>query len=171
MTETLKKKSLLSRILKWFGIILLILLILIISAPFLFKKQIVQFVKDTANKELNAKVNFGDFDLSLFRSFPDFSLSVDDVSIANTGVFEGDTLLSAKNLSVGLNLMSVIKGDKYEINEISIKQPRIQAIVLKDGKANWDITKPSADTTHKTPDADSKPFKMSLKKFEIKDGY
>lgn len=171
MTETSKKKSLLSRILKWFGIILLILIILIISAPFLFKKQIVQFVKDTANKELNAKVNFGDFDLSLFKSFPDFSLSVDNISIANVGEFEGDTLLSAKNLSVGLNLMSVIKGDKYEINEISIKQPRIQAIVLKDGKANWDITKPSADTTKTTPDADSKPFKMGLKKFEIKDGY
>lgn len=171
MTDTTKKKSLVGRILKWFGIVLLLLLVLIISAPFLFKNQIVQFVKDTANKELNAKVNFGDFDLSLFRSFPDFSLSVDNVSIANIGEFEGDTLLSAKNLSIGLNLMSVIKGDKYEINEISLNQPRIQALVLKSGKANWDITKPSADTTKETPAADSKPFKMGLKKFEIKNGY
>jgi hypothetical protein len=171
MAETSKKKSLVGRILKWFGIILLVLIVLIISAPFLFKKQIVQFVKDTANKELNAKVNFGDFDLSLFRSFPDFSLSVGNVSIANIGEFEGDTLLSAKNLSLGLNLMSVIKGDKYEINEISLDQPRIQAIVLKNGKANWDITKPSADTTKEVPAADSKPFKMGLKKFEIKNGY
>lgn len=170
MTATAKNKSVLGRILKWFGITLLVLLVLIFSAPFLFKNQIVQFVKDTANKELNAKVNFGDFDLSLFRSFPDFSLSVDDVSIANIGAFEGDTLLSAKNLSVGLNLMSVIKGDKYEINEISLIQPRIQAIVLKNGKANWDITKPSADTV-KTQPEDSKPFKMGLKKFEIKNGY
>jgi uncharacterized protein involved in outer membrane biogenesis len=169
MTDT-KKKSIVSRILKWFGIILLLLLVLIISAPFLFKKQIVQFVKDTANKELNAKVNFGDFDLSLFRSFPDFSLSVDNVSIANIGEFEGDTLLFTKNLSIGLNLMSVMKGDKYEIKEISLNQPRIHALVLKNGKANWDITKPSADTTKQTP-ADSKPFKMSLKKFEIKNGY
>jgi hypothetical protein len=170
MTDT-KKKSLVGRILKWFGIILLVLLVLIISAPFLFKNQIVQFVKDTANKELNAKVNFGDFDLSLFRSFPDFSLSVDNVSIANIGEFEGDTLLVSKNLRVGLNLMSVIKGDKYEINEISLDQPRIEAIVLKNGKANWDITKPSADTTKEVPAADSKPFKMGLKKFEIKNGY
>jgi vacuolar-type H+-ATPase subunit H len=170
MTNT-QKKSLVGRILKWFGIILLVLLVLIISAPFLFKNQIVQFVKDTANKELNAKVNFGDFDLSLFRSFPDFSLSVDNVSIANIGEFEGDTLLAAKNLSIGLNLMSVIKGDKYEINEISLDQPRIEAIVLKNGKANWDITKPSADTTKETPAADSKPFKMGLKKFEIKNGH
>jgi hypothetical protein len=170
MTETPKKKSLLRRILKWTGITFLVLIILIIAAPFLFKKQIVQFVKDTANKELNAKVNFGDFDLSLFRSFPDFSLSVDSVSVANIGEFEGDTLLYAKNLSVSLDLMSVINGDKYEIHTISIDQPRIHAIVLKDGKANWDITKPSTDTAV-ADTAKSAPFKMGLEKFEIKNGY
>jgi hypothetical protein len=170
-TETpKKKKSLLRRILKWTGITFLVLIILIIAAPFLFKKQIVQFVKDTANKELNAKVNFGDFDLSLFRSFPDFSLSVDSVSVANIGEFEGDTLLYAKNLSLSLDLMSVIKGEKYEIHSISIDQPRIHAIVLKDGKANWDITKPSADTTA-ADTSKSAPFKMGLEKFEIKNGY
>ncbi|HEX8517123.1 MAG TPA: AsmA-like C-terminal region-containing protein [Bacteroidia bacterium] len=170
-TETpKKKKSLVRRILKWTGISLLVLILLLIAAPFIFKKQIVQFVKDTANKELNAKVNFGDFDLSLFRSFPDFSLSVDNVSVANIGEFEGDTLLYAKNLSVSLDLMSVINGDKYEIHSISIDEPRIHARVLKDGKANWDITKPSADTTG--PDtAQSAPFKMGLEKFEIKNGY
>lgn len=166
-----KKKSLLRRILKWTGITLLVLIILIIAAPFLFKKQIVQFVKDTANKELNAKVNFGDFDLSLFRSFPDFNLSVDSVSVANIGEFEGDTLLYAKNLSLSLDLMSVIKGDKYEIHTISIDQPRIHAIVLKNGKANWDITKPSADTAATADTSKSAPFKMGLEKFEIKNGY
>ncbi|MCW3085468.1 MAG: hypothetical protein JWP12_2834 [Bacteroidetes bacterium] len=166
-----KKKSLLRRILKWTGIIFLVLIILIIAAPFLFKKQIVQFVKDTANKELNAKVNFGKFDLTLFSSFPDFTLSVDSVSIANVGEFQGDTLLYAKNLTIGLNLMSVIKGDQYKINSISIDQPRIFALVLKNGKANWDITKPSTDTTKTASTGESKPFKMTLQKFEIKNGY
>ena len=166
-----KKKSLLRRILKWTGITFLLLIILIIAAPFLFKKQIVQFVKDTANKELNAKVNFGEFDLTLLSTFPDFTLSVDSVSVANIGDFEGDTLLYAKNLTIGLNLMSVINGDKYEIHTISIDQPRIHALVLKDGKANWDITKPSVDSTGKVDTAKSAPFKMGLEKFEIKNAY
>lgn len=170
-TETpKKKKSLVSRILKWTGISFLILLILIIAAPFMFKKQIVQFVKDSANENLNAKVNFGEFDLTLISSFPNFTLSVDSISIANTGDFEGDTLLYAKNLTLGLNLMSVIKGDQYKINTVSIDQPRIHALVMKDGKANWDIAKPSTDST-KADTAKSAPFKMSLKKFEIKNGY
>ena len=115
-----KKKSVLRRILKWTGITFLVLIIFLIAAPFLFKKQIVQFVKDTANEQLNAKVNFGEFDLTLISSFPDFTLSVDSVSVANVGDFEGDTLLYAKNLTVGLNLMSVIKGEQYKINSIRI---------------------------------------------------
>jgi uncharacterized protein involved in outer membrane biogenesis len=170
--EPKKKKSLFRRILKWTGYTFLVLIILIILAPFLFKKQIVQFVKDTANEQLNAKVNFGDFDLTLFSSFPDFSLSVDSVSVANTGEFEGDTLLYAKNLTVGLNLMSVISGDKYEIHTISIDQPRIKVTVLKDGKASWDIAKPSTDTTKAVEDTTkSAPFKMGLEKFEINNAY
>lgn len=168
-----KKKSLIRRILKWTGITFLLLLVLIISAPFLFKKQIVQLVKDKANENLNAKVNFGEFGLTLIKSFPDFTLSIDDVSIANSGDFEGDTLIYSKNITIGLNLMSVIKGEQYKINTISLDQPRIHALVLKDGKANWDITKPSADTAVAKPAAteESAPFKMTLQKFEIKNGY
>ncbi|MEI6489602.1 MAG: AsmA-like C-terminal region-containing protein [Bacteroidota bacterium] len=169
--EPKKKKSLIRRILKWTGITFLVLIILIILAPFVFKKQIIQFAKDEANNSLNAKVNFGEFDLTLISSFPDFKLSVNDISVANIGDFDGDTLLSAKNLSVGLNLMSVIKGDNYKINTISINQPRIHALVLKNGKSNWDITKPSTDPAK--PEAPKEPskFKMTLKKFEIKNGY
>ncbi len=167
-----KKKSLIRRIFKWTGITFLLLLVLIIAAPFLFKKQIIQLVKDKTNENVNAKVDFGEFDLTLIKSFPDFTLSIENVSVANVGDFEGDTLLFAKNITVGLDLMSVIKGDQYKINTIALEQPRIHALVLKDGKANWDITKPSADTTTTTaPTAESAPFKMTLKKFEIKNGY
>ncbi len=167
-----KKKSLLRRILKWTGISFLVLILLIIVAPFLFKKQIIQFVKDTANEQLNAKVNFGEFDLTLISSFPDFTFSIDSVSVANIGEFEGDTLLFAKNLTLGLNLMSVIKGEQYKINTISINQPRIHALVLKDGKANWDITKPVVDSTTGVVDTSAtSPFKMTLKKLEINNAY
>ena len=169
--EPKKKKSLFRRILKGTGITFLILIILLSILPIIFKKQIIQFAKDEANSSLNAKVNFGDFDLSLITSFPSFKLSIADVSVANIGDFEGDTLLYAQNLSVKLNLMSVIKGDNYEINSIIINRPRIHALVLKNGKSNWDITKPS--TAVAKPEAAKQPskFKMSLKKFQINNAY
>src|ERR1700752_1486077 len=99
-----KKKSLIGRIFKWTGITFLVLLILVIAAPFIFKDKLVQLVKDEANKNLNAKVDFGDFDLTLFSSFPDFRFKIQNVSIANIEPFLGDTLASIKELSIDLNI-------------------------------------------------------------------
>lgn len=164
-----KKKSLFRRILKWSGITFLLLLIMVIIAPFIFKDKLIQLVKDEANKSLNAKVDFGEFDLTLFSSFPDFRFKIQNVSVANIEPFIGDTLAYVKELSFDLNIKSVISGDKYQINSIVIEEPRINAIVLHDGKANWDITKPSLDTTVAEPaDTSATKFALQLKSLEIK---
>lgn len=160
----------LKSILKWLGIVLLLVIIFAIAAPFIFKDKIVAIVKEEANKNLNAKVDFGDFSFSLLSSFPNFSLSIDNVSVANIGEFEGDTLFSVKNLSTTVDLMSVIKGEQYEIRSVVLDGPRIEAIVLSNGKANWDITK--ADSTAAAPETgEPTKFKMSLKKLEIKNAH
>lgn len=156
------------KVFKWLGILLLVLIIAAVALPIVFKDKIVQRVKDETNKNLNAKVDFGDFDISLIRSFPDLSVTMENLSVVGVNEFKGDTLISLKQLNIGLNLMSVIKGTQYDIREIILDEPNIFAQVLKDGKASWDITKPSTEpaTTTKT----SEPFKMKLKKFEIKNG-
>lgn len=164
--------KLLKKILKWLGIVLLLLILFIIVAPFLFKDKIIAIAKEEANKQLNAKVDFGEFDLTLLKSFPDFSLSIDNVSVANTGEFSGDTLLSVKNLSATVDLMSVINGDQYKIRGIFLDNPRIHGIVLSNGKANWDITKPdTATATAAAPSSEPTKFKMSLKKLELKNAH
>ncbi|MGZ4037647.1 MAG: AsmA-like C-terminal region-containing protein [Bacteroidia bacterium] len=160
------KKSHVKRILKWTGITFLVLIILIISAPFLFKNKIVQLVKDEADKNLNALVDFGDFDLTLFSSFPDFKFTINNVSVVGVNEFKNDTLAYIGQLSINLNIKSVISGDKYEVNSISIDKARIQAKVMADGKANWDITKPSADTSKAVPSQPSK-FNLQLKDLKI----
>jgi len=156
----------LKKSLKWIGIIVALLLVFIIAAPFLFKDKIIAMVKEETNKQLNAKVDFGDFSLTLISSFPNFSFSIDNVSIANIGEFEGDTLFSAKNLSTTVDLMSVIKGEQYKIRSVTLDHPRIHAEVLVNGKANWDITKPDSSATPEESSEATK-FKMSLKKLEI----
>lgn len=163
-----KKKSLFRRILKWSGLSFLFLLILVIIAPFIFKDKLIQLVKDEANKSLNAKVDFGEFDLTLFSSFPDFRFKIQNVSVANVELFLGDTLAFVKELSIDLNIKSVISGDQYQVNSLVINEPRINAIVLNDGKANWDITKPSVDTTAAEPiDTSATKFALKLKTLEI----
>src|ERR1035437_8561915 len=160
----------LPKILKWLGIVLLLLIIFSVAAPFIFKDKIITIVKEEVNKQLNAKVDFGQFDLTLLSSFPAFTLSVDKVSVANVGDFKGDTLFSVKNLSATVDLMSVIKGEQYKIRSIILDNPRINAECLSNGKTNWDITKPSPAATPSAP-APATKFKMSLKKLEIKNAH
>src|ERR1700749_4515670 len=158
------------KILKITGITLLVLIIALIALPFLFKDKLVKLAKDEANKNLNAKVDFGNFDLSVISSFPDFRFSIDNVSVIGVGEFDKDTLAYIKNLRTDVNIMSVISGDMIKIKEIVIDEPHINAIVMQNGKANWDITKPSADTSKPAQAADTAKtkFKLSLKSFEIK---
>lgn len=169
---TRKKKSIVGRILKWGGLFLLLVIIALVATPFLFKGKLVQMAKDEANKQLNARVDFGNFDLSLFRSFPDFRFEIENVSVVGKNEFAGDTLLGLKKLSVDLNLMSVIKGDEYKVNALRLENPRINAHVLRDGKASWDIVKSSGDSTA-VDTAKSEPTKFSLKlsSLVIEDAY
>jgi hypothetical protein len=164
------KKSLVKRIFKWTGLTILVLLILIIIAPFIFKDKIVGIVKEETNKSLNAKVDFGDFDLTLISSFPDFKFDIKNVSVIGIDEFKDDTLAYIGELSLNINLRSVISGDQYKVNSIVIDKARILGKILANGKANWDIAKP--DSTAKTPEsAEPTKFSLKLKELKIKDTY
>lgn len=152
----------------WISGIVILLLITMISLPFIFKGKILEKIKTGINENLNAKVNFEDYDLTLFSSFPDFTLSLEKLVVTGVNEFNGDTLVYLKELKAGANLMSIIRGGTIQINKIILEEPYINLVVLKDGKANWDITKPSAAAV---PGAESQThFKMSLKKYELNKG-
>lgn len=163
------KKSLLMRILKWTGLILLLLLGLLIAAPFVFKGKIVAMVKEQANANLNAKIDFGDFDLSILSSFPDFRFKVQKVSVIGVNDFAGDTLVWLGELRADINLKSVLSGGPYQINSIVMDKSYIHAIVLKDGRANWDIAKPAKDSTAALADTSTTAFNLKLKEFRVSD--
>lgn len=162
-----EKKSTLKKVLKIGGIVLLVIIVSVAALPFLFKDKIIQKVKDTINENLNAKVDFGNFDLSIISSFPDFKFEIENVSVVGINEFEKDTLAYIKKLDLDLNLKSVISGDQYQINKIIITSPQIKAIVLPDGKANWDIAKSDTTQPETSDTSASTPFKLSLKKFKI----
>jgi uncharacterized protein involved in outer membrane biogenesis len=166
--STTKKKSKLGKILKWTGISFLLIIVVIVLLPFIFKDKIIQTIKDEANKNLNAKVDFGDFDISLISSFPDFRFKIKDVKVVGVSEFEKDTLAYINELRLDLNLMSVINGEQYKIKEIVLNQPYIYGKVLSDGKANWDIAKAdTATATTEVADTGATKFALALNKLEI----
>lgn len=151
-------------------ILLGIFLGLIIAIPILFKGKIVEKIKQAVNEELTATVNFdNDISLSLIRSFPNLSIGIDQIEVVNSGKFQGDTLIAVKEFRATLDIMSVLKGDEIRIRSISLNEPRIHARVLADGSANWDIMKAGETEAADTTEEEAAPFKVSLKKYEIKD--
>ena len=160
------------KFIKWLFITILTLVILLIAGGFVlsyfYKDEIVAKVKSDINKNFDATIDFGDVDLSFLRSFPDFNLQLKDLNVQGKGAFEGVTLVDAQNIELDLNVMSVINADEpIQINTIQFTEPNIHVIVLKDGKANYDITK----ATEEAEETSSYNFKINLQKYSIVDGH
>jgi hypothetical protein len=156
------------KIVKIFGIVILFLIVLIIALPVIFKGKIVEKVKEEANNNLNAIVNFGEFDLGLISTFPNFEFSINDLTVDGVNQFEGTQLANIKNLTLKVDLMSVISGDEINIKTILIDHPTINAVVLADTSANWDIAKASdEEVVAEEETTESSSFKLGLKNFQI----
>lgn len=155
--------------LKITGIVLLVLIVSAFAIPILFKGKILTAVKSGVNKNVNATVDFKDLSLSLFRHFPKLSVALENISVVGKDEFAKDTLVSAANIDVSVNIMSAIFGSELKVAGVHLESPRIHALVNKNGKANWDIAKP--DTSHTAADTSSSSFKMQLQKYSISNGY
>ena len=156
----------LKKILIGLAVVFVLLIAALVSIPYLFKDQINAAIKAQIDKSVNAKVDYADYDLSLIRSFPDLSFGLNNLSIVGIDDFKGDTLMYIKSFRFSINLMSVINKETYKINEITLSGPTINATVNKKGKANWDIMKPSTDTTSSSSSGGTK-FAMQIKKYLI----
>lgn len=161
------------RILILLGVLLVLLIGAAAAIPYFFKDELVAMAREEANKAVDAEVGFSDVNLSLFRSFPDFSLRIDSLSVVGKGVFEGIPLATADYAALTLDLMSVIRSTApVAVKSIHLQGPRIKVYVLKDGTANYDITLPSeASGTPEEEPADYGNLVIELAAYSIANGY
>ncbi|MDG3582426.1 AsmA family protein [Galbibacter pacificus] len=162
------------KILKIVGIVLGILIVFLVAAPFLFEGKIIKIVKSTVNKNINADFDFTDADVSLITSFPNASVIVENLSIINKVPFEGDTLVYAKNANISLPFMQIFnkEGEPYSVNSFSIDGAVVNIYVDENGKANYDIAKETtneapAETPEKTDAKSSSNVSLNMQKYEI----
>jgi AsmA-like C-terminal region/AsmA family len=157
---------------KVFGVLVVLLLIAMVVLPYVLKDEITEVVKNATNNNLNAKVDFEDVDLSLFRSFPSLNVSIDNLSIISNSPFEGDTLFSAQSFRTSINLISLIKGDVIKVKSITLDSPQIMIYTLKDGRANYNITKNDSvkdEAVQNVAESDAK-FNIELESYNIING-
>ena len=155
------------KIIKIAGIILLSLIVIAFLLPIFFKGKIMEIAKKEINKNINARVDFKDVDISLFRHFPHVAVGLENLQVIGTGDFSKDTLISSKQIDVALNFMSLFGNSEMKIYSITVDNPRVHAIVNQDGEANWNITKPDTSAQQGT----ESNFKLSLNKYTINDAY
>jgi AsmA protein len=159
-------KRVLKKTLKYLSITFFVLIILVVSIPLFFKSQIRTKVIAEIDKNISADVNFSDISFSSFRHFPHLSIALENVSVVGVDEFKGDTLAAASEISVTLNLFTLLKGNNLEVNNIDLEDPVIEARILPNGKANYTIVKPDTSTVKKT----KSNFEIAIDSWSINNG-
>jgi hypothetical protein len=139
------------------------------AIPFFFKDDIVAAVKQSANEQLTATLEFSDVDISVFREFPKLAIGLQNLSVTNgPGPFEGVRLLHTERLDVAVDLWAAIFDNKVIVKGLDLQKPDLRIFVLSNGAANYDITKPDPAATSAPIDPAADPIR--LEKYAIHDG-
>lgn len=165
------------KLFKFLFITIAVLLVLIVGAaliiPVVFKDDIEAEIKTQSSEMLHAELFFDadDFGLTMFSHFPSLSVEMHDFGVIGIGEFKNDTLVSVNSFEVAINVMSLF-GDKMEIDGIYLTKPNIKVIVTEEGLANYDIAKPSTDTTEVVEEEveEESTFAMTINEWQIIDG-
>jgi hypothetical protein len=153
------------KLLKVTGISLVILFAILLILPMVFKGKLVRMIKDMANEQLLADVDFDEnISLSLIKRFPEVSLGISDISVVGQKEFSGDTLFYAKRFEVAIDVMSIIRGDQMELKRLWMRDPVLHFIINEEGKGNWEIT--AEDTTVVETEEES-AFSLSIKSVKM----
>jgi len=162
------------KLLYFFAFLFILLVAAIIIVPIVLKEPITKAVKEQANANLNATIDFKEVDISLLWSFPNLYVGITELSVKGKDDFEGMTLLYLSTLELDVDVMSALNGSPV-INSINLANGLANVLVLENGKANYDIVPEaeSEDATEAEETAASEPsdggFNIKLKQFKISD--
>jgi len=152
---------LLKRIVFWLFFVSLFLVTLTTVLSKIYEDDIEQYAITEINKHINTEVKIRDIDFSILRNFPYASLNFQNVLIKDSyeNVESDDTLLFAKNLFLNFNVLDIIN-ENYNVQNINIQEGVLKLKTTSTGDVNYNITKPSQDTT-------SSNFNFELKQLEV----
>lgn len=142
----------------------------LITAPMLFQDQIEANIKTTAEKALDAELEFRDLELSFLKSFPDISLGINELSVTGIDTFAGVPLVTSDKVTIDLTFWSVVRGKgTYVIDAVDLKRPSINLLVINPELANYLIV-PEDDTPAEETNTVPASAQIELQKFTITDG-
>ncbi|MGB9435650.1 MAG: AsmA family protein [Candidatus Acidiferrum sp.] len=157
--------------LKWIGIAILVVILLLFVLPFLIPvNKFRPTIEQKASEALGRQVTVGNLSLSILGG----SLGMNDLSISDDPKFNSGPFLTAKEVKVGVELMPLIFSKQVNVTEISIVNP--QVVMLKDPSGKWNFSSiggNSASTANKpqaSGSGSSSAQAVSIKKLSLEDG-
>nr|WP_294925142.1 AsmA family protein [uncultured Flavobacterium sp.] len=160
-----KTKLVLLKIAKYSGITFAIILALLFLTPIIFADKIKEQIKKTANEKLSAELNYSDVSLSFFHHFPSLTLTLNDLSLNGSAPYKKEKFITAKEVSFGINVASLIFSKEVEIDQIYLSDSSINIKVNSKGEANYNVYKSSSPSTSK--DTNTEDASLKLEKIEI----
>jgi len=154
--------------LKIIGIVVVLLLLVAITLPFLINVNSFRPKLESALTEaLGREVKVGNLSLSLLSG----SVSAEDLSIADDPTFGKDPFVRAKSLKVGVEVMPLIFSKTLHVTDITLDKPEIA--LLRDASGKWNFSSLGNKSAAAKPAPASGPSStpdLSVSKLDVKDG-
>ena len=165
-----------SRTLKIIGIVVGILIVIVLVAPFLIPvNQFRPTIEEKASAALGRKVEVGNLSLSLLSG----SIGADNLSIADDPKYGQTPFLTAKSVKVGVEIMPLIFSKTLNVTDIVIDSPQVTLIRGAGGQWNYSSLGGSAAKSQSAkpaaakpsePSSSASPGEFSVGKLELKNG-
>lgn len=147
-------KKIIFKTLKVIAITIASFILLLFLLPFLFPKTVSEKIKQLAKNSVTSPMDFSETRLSFFKHFPSLTLTLYDLSLKGSAPFQQDTLISAKEVSFGIDLSSLFQ-DKITIDKVFLENAFINIQVDSAGHANYNVYKSSPKTPSSPADTSS----------------
>lgn len=150
-------------------VLFLLIVGVLVAVPFFLEAKIGDIIKNNVNKNVNATLDFSKADLSLLSSFPNATVRLENVSLLNKAPFEGDTLFSAKNVSLTMGIMQLFNepDEPIAITTLNLDNALLNVMVDANENANYDIAIGAGDVETPPTDTASDGFSLNMESYEI----
>ena len=150
------------------GVFVLLIVAILVAAPFFLESKIEDIIKNNVNKNVNANFDFSKANLSLFSSFPNAEVSMEDVILLNKAPFEGDTLFASKKVALSMGIGELFKGqdEPIGIKSLTVDGALVNVTIDKEENASFDIAVPSDEPSAPADDSGD-GFNLDLQSYAI----
>lgn len=132
--------------------------------------QLTKIVNNLASKYITCETHIGNVHLTLFKTFPDAGLTIDQVTVVNP--MDGapyDQVATIGNLTVGVDVRKYLKEKEVVVHQVLLDNVHASLYIDSAGRSNFDIFPHSdkeKDTTESNFSLDSLP-NIDLRKVKI----